>query len=118
MYKRGSIYWGRAEEAPDFWSKQARREKGHLSNIFSISSFYYKMVSWKLDADLFITFLKQESKFMKFLGFMWNPLSWVMEFAAIMAIGLANGGVSSPPLLSSLSHLRCLHYLFVFILMN
>lgn len=30
---------------------------------------------------------------LKFLGFMWNPLSWVMEFAALMAIGLANGGV-------------------------
>ncbi|OAY62607.1 ATPase 8, plasma membrane-type [Ananas comosus] len=27
-----------------------------------------------------------------FLGFMWNPLSWVMEIAAIMAIVLANGG--------------------------
>ena len=24
---------------------------------------------------------------------MWNPLSWVMECAAIMAIVLANGGV-------------------------
>jgi hypothetical protein len=24
---------------------------------------------------------------------MWNPLSWVMELAAIMAIVLANGGV-------------------------
>ncbi|CAN1328159.1 ATPase 8, plasma membrane-type [Linum perenne] len=35
---------------------------------------------------------KQESKFLKFLGFMWNPLSWVMEAAAIMAIVLANGG--------------------------
>lgn len=30
---------------------------------------------------------------MKFLGFMWNPLSWVMEVAAIMAIALTNGGV-------------------------
>lgn len=37
----------------------------------------------------------QESKFLKFLGFMWNPLSWVMEAAAIMAIALANGGVSN-----------------------
>lgn len=37
----------------------------------------------------------QESKFIKFLGFMWNPLSWVMEAAAIMAIALANGGVSA-----------------------
>ena len=26
---------------------------------------------------------------------MWNPLSWVMEAAAIMAIALANGGVST-----------------------
>lgn len=35
--------------------------------------------------------LMQESKILKFLGFMWNPLSWVMEAAAIMAIALANG---------------------------
>lgn len=35
----------------------------------------------------------QECKVLKFLGFMWNPLSWVMEAAAIMAIVLANGGV-------------------------
>ncbi|KAL0429748.1 UNVERIFIED_CONTAM: Plasma membrane ATPase 4 [Sesamum radiatum] len=32
-----------------------------------------------------------ENKVLKFLGFMWNPLSWVMEIAAIMAIALANG---------------------------
>lgn len=36
----------------------------------------------------------QENKILKFLGFMWNPLSWVMEAAAVMAIVLANGGVS------------------------
>ena len=36
---------------------------------------------------------KKESKLLKFLGFMWNPLSWVMEAAAVMAIALANGGV-------------------------
>uniref|UniRef100_A0ACD5TSA9 Uncharacterized protein n=1 Tax=Avena sativa TaxID=4498 RepID=A0ACD5TSA9_AVESA len=35
---------------------------------------------------------KRESKILKFLGFMWNPLSWVMEAAAIMAIALAHGG--------------------------
>ncbi|KAH6557462.1 hypothetical protein KP509_1Z113200 [Ceratopteris richardii] len=43
---------------------------------------------------------KRESKFLKFLGFMWNPLSWVMEAAAIMAIALANGpykGEVAPP---------------------
>ncbi|KAJ4958287.1 hypothetical protein NE237_025398 [Protea cynaroides] len=39
---------------------------------------------------------KRESKFLKFLGFMWNPLSWVMEAAAIMAIALANGGGQAP----------------------
>ena len=38
--------------------------------------------------------LPQESKVLKFLGFMWNPLSWVMEAAAIMAIALAHGGVN------------------------
>jgi len=27
---------------------------------------------------------------------MWNPLSWVMEMAAIMAIALANGGGRPP----------------------
>ncbi|KAM7509981.1 hypothetical protein LguiB_008856 [Lonicera macranthoides] len=39
---------------------------------------------------------KEENKFLKFLGFMWNPLSWVMEAAAIMAIVLANGGGKPP----------------------
>ncbi|KAA0035047.1 hypothetical protein IC582_003821 [Cucumis melo] len=39
---------------------------------------------------------KKESKLLKFLGFMWNPLSWVMESAAIMAIVLANGGGKPP----------------------
>ncbi|KAJ8458984.1 hypothetical protein OPV22_031910 [Ensete ventricosum] len=39
---------------------------------------------------------KKESKALKFLGFMWNPLSWVMEAAAIMAIALANGGGKPP----------------------
>ncbi|KAJ3698967.1 hypothetical protein LUZ61_002672 [Rhynchospora tenuis] len=39
---------------------------------------------------------KKENKVLKFLGFMWNPLSWVMEIAAIMAIVLANGGGKPP----------------------
>ncbi|KAL7160511.1 hypothetical protein ABFS83_01G100200 [Erythranthe nasuta] len=34
---------------------------------------------------------KKESKVLKFLGFMWNPLSWVMEAAAIMAIAIPHG---------------------------
>jgi len=47
-------------------------------------------------AEIFVTLLNafvQENKFLKFLGFMWNPLSWVMEAAALMAIVLANGQV-------------------------
>ncbi|KAI5555996.1 hypothetical protein BDE02_18G005500 [Populus trichocarpa] len=39
---------------------------------------------------------KKESKILKFLGFMWNPLSWVMEAAALMAIVLANGDGRPP----------------------
>ncbi|THU66719.1 hypothetical protein C4D60_Mb05t17170 [Musa balbisiana] len=39
---------------------------------------------------------KPENKFLKFLSFMWNPLSWVMEAAAVMAIALANGGSEGP----------------------
>ncbi|CAM8959154.1 unnamed protein product [Rhodiola kirilowii] len=39
---------------------------------------------------------KKETKLFKFLGFMWNPLSWVMEAAAVMAIALANGGKKPP----------------------
>ncbi|KAK4431966.1 Plasma membrane ATPase 4 [Sesamum alatum] len=39
---------------------------------------------------------KKESKILKFLGFMWNPLSWVMEAAALMAIVLANGSGEPP----------------------
>lgn len=50
---------------------------------------------------------KKDSKLLKFLGFMWNPLSWVMEVAAIMAIVMANGGVikNLSSLLSSCVHL-------------
>jgi H+-transporting ATPase len=33
----------------------------------------------------------KESRILKFLSFMWNPLSWVMEIAAIMAIAFSSG---------------------------
>lgn len=33
----------------------------------------------------------KENKLLKFLLFMWNPLSWVMELAAMMALVLDNG---------------------------
>ncbi|GAY41840.1 hypothetical protein CUMW_062500 [Citrus unshiu] len=39
---------------------------------------------------------KKESKILKYLGCMCNPLSWVMEAAAIMVIALAHGGGKDP----------------------
>ncbi|KAI4371460.1 hypothetical protein MLD38_019693 [Melastoma candidum] len=39
---------------------------------------------------------KEESKILKFLGFMWNPLSWVMEAAAIMALALTHTNKHKP----------------------
>lgn len=64
------------------------------------SIFFFFAISWLLLFLLYSanwwkykTCMIQESKFLKFLGFMWNPLSWVMEIAAVMAIVLANGGV-------------------------
>ncbi|KAI0696067.1 plasma-membrane proton-e [Cytidiella melzeri] len=34
---------------------------------------------------------EEQNPFLQFLGFMWNPLSWVMEAAALVAIVLSNG---------------------------
>ena len=42
---------------------------------------------------IYLFFILQESKLLKFLGFMWNPLSWVMEAAAIMAIAVLSSGI-------------------------
>ncbi|CAO3639838.1 unnamed protein product [Cunninghamella blakesleeana] len=39
---------------------------------------------------------KEVNPFLQFLGFMWNPLSWVMEAAAIVAIALSNGEGQPP----------------------
>ncbi|WWC71061.1 plasma-membrane proton-efflux P-type ATPase [Kwoniella pini CBS 10737] len=39
---------------------------------------------------------KKENVLLQFLSFMWNPLSWVMEGAAIVAIALSNGGGDPP----------------------
>ncbi|KAI8381336.1 uncharacterized protein BYT42DRAFT_566168 [Radiomyces spectabilis] len=39
---------------------------------------------------------KEVNPFLQFLGFMWNPLSWVMEAAAIVAIAMSNG-FGKPP---------------------
>ncbi|KAI0760789.1 plasma-membrane proton-e [Fomes fomentarius] len=34
---------------------------------------------------------EEQNAFLQFLSFMWNPLSWVMEAAALVAIALSNG---------------------------
>ncbi|KAG0744730.1 hypothetical protein G6F57_008084 [Rhizopus arrhizus] len=39
---------------------------------------------------------KEPNALLQFLGFMWNPLSWVMEAAAIVAIAVSNGGGEPP----------------------
>ncbi|KAI8087624.1 uncharacterized protein B0P05DRAFT_531697, partial [Gilbertella persicaria] len=39
---------------------------------------------------------KEVNPILQFLGFMWNPLSWVMEAAAIVSIALSNGGGQPP----------------------
>ncbi|CAG8762251.1 12292_t:CDS:2, partial [Acaulospora colombiana] len=39
---------------------------------------------------------EEQNPFLQFLSFMWNPLSWVMEAAALVAIALSNGGGREP----------------------
>ncbi|KAJ7246193.1 hypothetical protein C8J57DRAFT_1523707 [Mycena rebaudengoi] len=39
---------------------------------------------------------EQKSPFLQFLSFLWNPLAWVMEAAAFVAIALSNGEGRAP----------------------
>ncbi|KAG7094907.1 hypothetical protein E1B28_005713 [Marasmius oreades] len=39
---------------------------------------------------------EDQNPFLQFLSFMWNPLSWVMEAAALVAIALSNGEGRAP----------------------
>ncbi|KAL6299202.1 hypothetical protein BKA93DRAFT_742750 [Sparassis latifolia] len=39
---------------------------------------------------------EEQNAFLQFLSFMWNPLSWVMEAAALVAIALSNGEHQPP----------------------
>lgn len=71
-------------------------EKKVKSQILMLLVYYFlsKLLLKFLMDSFYTLMLVQESKILKFLGFMWNPLSWVMEAAAIMAIGMAHGGVN------------------------
>ncbi|KAE8678672.1 Plasma membrane ATPase [Hibiscus syriacus] len=94
MYKSRLDDRGRQPTPSSFWPKQTRREKGPYIIITP-----YKFLNFKIVFSCIIWYIiwcQQESKFLKFLGFMWNPLSWVMEAAAIMAIALANGDGRPP----------------------
>jgi len=62
-----------------------------LRKFFLEKTVCIRIMCW--DSWLVFTSVVQENKVLKFLGFMWNPLSWVMEAAALMAIALANGQV-------------------------
>ncbi|RZC53119.1 hypothetical protein C5167_011975 [Papaver somniferum] len=53
---------------------------------------YNSLEQRKIYVILYLWVLTDESKFLRFLGFMWNPLSWVLEAAAIMAFVTAIGG--------------------------
>lgn len=39
---------------------------------------------------------KKQNALLQFLSLMWNPLSWVMEIAAVVAIAVSNGGGKPP----------------------
>ncbi|KAG6852253.1 ATPase 3, plasma membrane-type, partial [Termitomyces sp. Mi166 len=39
---------------------------------------------------------EKQNALLQFLSFMWNPLSWVMEGAALVAIALSNGEGRAP----------------------
>ncbi|KAK1230065.1 hypothetical protein PQX77_006881 [Marasmius sp. AFHP31] len=39
---------------------------------------------------------EEQNPILQFLGFMWNPLSWVMEAAALVAIAFSNGENRAP----------------------
>lgn len=69
--------------------------------MFSFSFRAFRLNSDSVEAEYYnsvgvVGEMQQESKILKFLGFMWNPLSWVMEAAALMAIVLANGDGKPP----------------------
>ena len=76
-------------------NKLEEKKVEDLKLKLSVLSFPYITLNCCLSFSLIASImLLQESKILKFLGFMWNPLSWVMEAAAIMAIAMAHGGVN------------------------
>lgn len=83
------------------YNKLEEKEVDQNLFILSLATFVYTMLycairflTWPVwSFDIFITL--KESKILKFLGFMWNPLSWVMEAAAIMAIAIPHGKVKT-----------------------
>lgn len=101
MHPRGAELQRGPAASRDLWPQQARGEEGNdrikSPHVFPLDGLSPHIIRTVCDAEPFwLSCVSQESKILKFLGFMWNPLSWVMEMAAIMAIALANGGGKPP----------------------
>lgn len=77
------------------YNKLEEKKVKSQTSVLLVSYLLIKLLL-RILTDSFCKFLLlvQESKILKFLGFMWNPLSWVMEAAALMAIAMAHGGVN------------------------
>ena len=67
-----------SEERLDFFGYNKLEEKKVKSEIFDIFHFWSLFQIICLAFDNFWMLL-QESKIIKFLGFMWNPLSWLWK---------------------------------------
>ena len=76
------------------YNKLEEKKVKSQTSMLLVSYFLSKLLLRFLIDSFYTLMLVQESKILKFLGFMWNPLSWVMEAAALMAIGMAHGGVN------------------------
>ncbi|KAL8152478.1 hypothetical protein V2J09_010238 [Rumex salicifolius] len=87
----------------DIHKEDADLEKIPVEEVFQLLKSSRKGLTTEEGQKRFLLFgpnklqeKKSVNKIHMFLSFMWNPLSWVMESAAIMAIVLANGGDKGP----------------------
>ncbi|KAJ9551302.1 hypothetical protein OSB04_015347 [Centaurea solstitialis] len=82
-----SYYVGRVRLAGMEWNW---RDLDFKSIPFPCSVRHRIWQGWDLKSTAAFE-IPYESKILKFLGFMWNPLSWVMEAAALLAVVMAGG---------------------------
>ncbi|KAK9207584.1 hypothetical protein WN943_017873 [Citrus x changshan-huyou] len=95
------VLHGTPRQWSDSWRVWIRNEKDKLVHLLESES---QKNGGKLQPALYTLLTARrctnkyfwESKILKYLGCMCNPLSWVMEAAAIMVIALAHGGGKDP----------------------